>query len=86
MQCNKCDRQIGPVVEQGLTTGDKLALRVEDVEQRGEPLAVQRVGLAKRGFALLGRFDMSLFTNRMYLSTWLLFACLLQYDRILHRE
>ena len=25
MQRNKCNRQIGPVVEQGLTTGDKLA-------------------------------------------------------------
>ena len=62
MQRNKCNRQIGPVVEQGLTTGDKLALRVEDVEQRGEPFAVQRVGLAKRGFALLGRFGKCLGT------------------------
>ena len=48
-------RQRGLAVDQRLAAGDQLALRIEHVEQRSEPFAVESIGLAERGFALLDR-------------------------------
>src|SRR5690606_38163269 len=46
----------GLVVDQRLAARDKLALRVEHVEQRRQPFAVERVRLFERGLAFLDRF------------------------------
>ena len=43
-------------VDKRLPARNELALCIEDIEQRSQSLAVERVGLRKRRFALLDRF------------------------------
>ena len=55
VECDERIRERRLVVEQRFPARDQLALRIEHIEQRGEPFAVQGVGLAERGLALLDR-------------------------------